>query len=168
MSHRLMSYVTSSYVLCHIILCPMSSSYASYSTSSPSRNRVKRNHLEILDLRMGLFCQCVTKVASKETYKNSNCRTAAATHGVEGDGRGRDTTECVLLLQNVFSYYRTCSLTTECVLLLQNVFSYYSATSVGLAWRVMGEDAMINVVYGALRNVDASLYAHLRSLLSNE
>ena len=68
--------------------------------------------------------------------------------GVQGDGRGRDTIECVLLLQNVFSYY--------------------SATSVGLAWRVMGEDAMINVVYGALRNVDASLYAHLRSLLSNE
>ena len=33
--------------------------------------------------------------------------------------------ECVLLLQNVFSYYRMCSLTTECVLLLQNVFSYY-------------------------------------------
>ena len=28
------------------------------------------------------------------------------------------TTECVLLLQNVFSYYRMCSLTTECVLLL--------------------------------------------------
>ena len=25
-------------------------------------------------------------------------------------------TECVLLLQNVFSYYRMCSLTTECVL----------------------------------------------------
>ena len=67
---------------------------------------------------------------------------------MEGDGRGRDTIECVLLLQNVFSYY--------------------SATSVGLAWRVMGEDAMINVVYGALRNVDASLYAHLRSLLSKE
>jgi hypothetical protein len=33
--------------------------------------------------------------------------------------------ECVLLLQNVFSYYRLCSLTTECVLLLQNVFSLY-------------------------------------------
>ena len=31
--------------------------------------------------------------------------------------------ECVLLLQNVFSYYRMCPLTTECVLLLQNVFS---------------------------------------------
>ena len=29
------------------------------------------------------------------------------------------TTECVLLLQNVFSYYRMCCLTTECVLLLQ-------------------------------------------------
>jgi len=29
------------------------------------------------------------------------------------------TTECVLLLQNVFSYYRMCSLTTECVLLLR-------------------------------------------------
>ena len=27
-------------------------------------------------------------------------------------------TECVLLLQNVFFYYRMCSLTTECVLLL--------------------------------------------------
>ena len=27
-----------------------------------------------------------------------------------------------LLVQNVFSYYRMCSLTTECVLLLQNVF----------------------------------------------
>ena len=34
-------------------------------------------------------------------------------------------TECVLLLENVFSYYRMCSLTIECVLLLQNVFSYY-------------------------------------------
>jgi len=34
------------------------------------------------------------------------------------------TTECVLLLQNVFSYYRMCSLTMECVLLLWNVFSY--------------------------------------------
>jgi len=28
-----------------------------------------------------------------------------------------------LLLENVSSYYRMCSLTTECVLLLQNVFS---------------------------------------------
>ena len=28
--------------------------------------------------------------------------------------------------QNVFSYYRMCSLTTECVLLLQNVFSCYT------------------------------------------
>ena len=28
------------------------------------------------------------------------------------------TTECVLLLQNVFSYSRMCSLTPECVLLL--------------------------------------------------
>ena len=34
------------------------------------------------------------------------------------------TTECVFLLQNVFSYYRMCFLTTECVFLLQNVFSY--------------------------------------------
>jgi hypothetical protein len=34
------------------------------------------------------------------------------------------TIEWVVLLQNVFSYYRMCSLTTECVLLLQNVFSY--------------------------------------------
>jgi len=34
------------------------------------------------------------------------------------------TIECVLLLSNVFSYYRLCSLTKECVLLLQNVFSY--------------------------------------------
>ena len=56
------------------------------------------------------------------------------------------TTECVLLLQNVFSYYIMCSLTTECVLvsvrmrvrvflttdcvlLLQNVFSYYRMCS---------------------------------------
>ena len=36
---------------------------------------------------------------------------------------------CVLFLQNVFSYYRTCSLTTERVLLLQNVFSYYRMCS---------------------------------------
>jgi len=35
------------------------------------------------------------------------------------------TTQCVPLNQNVFSYYRMCSLTTECVLLLQNVCSYY-------------------------------------------
>ena len=39
------------------------------------------------------------------------------------------TTECVPLLQNVFSYHRMCSLTTECVLLLQNVFSYYRMCS---------------------------------------
>ena len=55
------------------------------------------------------------------------------------------TTECALLLQNVFFYYRMCSLTTECVpsqtctacdasgcpsaLLLQNVFSYYRMCS---------------------------------------
>jgi len=51
------------------------------------------------------------------------------------------TTECVLLLQNVFSYYRVCSLAIECgavqalldrsvcVLLLQNVFSYYRMCS---------------------------------------
>jgi len=51
------------------------------------------------------------------------------------------TTECVLLLQNVFSYYRTyyeppvppphlyAYLTTECVLSLQNVFSYYRMCS---------------------------------------
>jgi hypothetical protein len=31
---------------------------------------------------------------------------------------GALTTECVLFLQNVFSYYRMCSLPTECVLLL--------------------------------------------------
>jgi len=30
--------------------------------------------------------------------------------------------ECVLLLQNVFSYYRMCSLTIECVLLLSVLF----------------------------------------------
>ena len=37
------------------------------------------------------------------------------------------TIECVLLLQNVFSYYgMTC---LECVLLLQNVFSYYGMCS---------------------------------------
>ena len=34
-------------------------------------------------------------------------------------------TECVLLLQNVFSWNSMCSLATECVLLLQNVFSCY-------------------------------------------
>jgi len=39
------------------------------------------------------------------------------------------TIECVLLLQNVSSSYRMCSLTTECVLLLQNVFSYYMMRS---------------------------------------
>ena len=39
------------------------------------------------------------------------------------------TIECVLLLQNVFSFYRMCSLTIECVLLLQNVFSYYRMCS---------------------------------------
>ena len=32
--------------------------------------------------------------------------------------------ECVLLLQNVFSYHRMCSLSLECILLLQNAFSY--------------------------------------------
>ena len=36
---------------------------------------------------------------------------------------------CVLLLQNVFSYYRMCSLTTKCVLFLQNMFSYYRMCS---------------------------------------
>jgi hypothetical protein len=39
------------------------------------------------------------------------------------------TIECVLLLSNVFSYYRMCSLTVECVLLLSNVFSYYRMCS---------------------------------------
>ena len=62
------------------------------------------------------------------------------------------TTECVLLLQNVFSYYkrvwrsvlqkyyRMCSLTTECVLLLQNVFSYYKRVwrAVLLGFKVQG------------------------------
>ena len=32
---------------------------------------------------------------------------------------------CTAPLQNVFSYYRMCSLTIQCVLLLQNVFSYH-------------------------------------------
>ena len=41
------------------------------------------------------------------------------------------TIECVLLLQNVFSYKSLghmceCHVTIECVLLLQNVFSYKS------------------------------------------
>ena len=36
-------------------------------------------------------------------------------------------TECVLLLQNVFSCYRMCSLATECVLLRKN------ATGTGIA-----------------------------------
>jgi hypothetical protein len=34
------------------------------------------------------------------------------------------TIECVLLRENVFSYYRMCSLAIECVLLLQNVLPY--------------------------------------------
>jgi len=33
------------------------------------------------------------------------------------------------LKQNVFSYYRMCSLTTECVVLLQNAFAYYRMCS---------------------------------------
>ena len=37
--------------------------------------------------------------------------------------------ECVLLLWNVFSYYRMRSLTIECILLLQNAFSYYRMCS---------------------------------------
>jgi hypothetical protein len=36
------------------------------------------------------------------------------------------TSECVLLLEKVFSYYRRCSLTIEGVLLLEKVFSYYT------------------------------------------
>ena len=49
------------------------------------------------------------------------------------------TTGCVLLLQDVFSYYRMYALTTgretevslrlECVLLLYDVFSYYKMCS---------------------------------------
>ena len=44
------------------------------------------------------------------------------------------TTEYVLLLQNVFTYYRICSLLHSgkcalCALLLQNVFSYYRMCS---------------------------------------
>jgi len=35
------------------------------------------------------------------------------------------TIECVLLLQNVFSYYRMCSLTIECVLLLMIIYCHY-------------------------------------------
>ena len=55
------------------------------------------------------------------------------TIGFEGARTGglqrAKSTECVLLLQNVFAYYRMCSLTIECVLLLQNVFSYYRMCS---------------------------------------
>ena len=61
------------------------------------------------------------------------------------------TIECVLLLYNVFSHYRMCSLTIEChmyrvspwhicrydiecVLLLQNVFSYYRMCSLTIGY----------------------------------
>jgi hypothetical protein len=42
-----------------------------------------------------------------------------------------------------------------------NASSYTSATSAGLAWRVMGEDSLMHVEYGTLRSVDATLYGHL-------
>ena len=59
------------------------------------------------------------------------------------------TTECVLVLKKVFSYYRMCSFTTECVLVLQNVahlggwrlaprapaWSAAAAPRTGLPWR---------------------------------
>ena len=57
-------------------------------------------------------------------------------------------TERVLLLQNVFSYYRTCSLTTERVLLLQNVFSYYRMCSL----RYLADDFSVH-------GYDASVHA---------
>jgi hypothetical protein len=43
-----------------------------YSTSWRNRNRINRNHLENLGLRISLFCALVTKETSKETYKNRN------------------------------------------------------------------------------------------------
>jgi hypothetical protein len=43
-----------------------------YNTSLRNRNRVNRNHLGILGLRIGLFCALVTKETSKDTYKNRN------------------------------------------------------------------------------------------------
>ena len=71
-------------------------------------------------------------------------------------------TECVLLLQNVSSYYRMCSLTltgftdayvcvrtcrkcsliTECVLLLQNVFSYCGMSSLNAECALLLQNAL--------------------------
>ena len=39
------------------------------------------------------------------------------------------TTECTLVLSNVFSCYRMCSRTIECVLVPSNVFSYHRMCS---------------------------------------
>jgi hypothetical protein len=41
-----------------------------YSTTPRIRNRLNRNHLGILGLRIGLFCALDTKETSKETYKS--------------------------------------------------------------------------------------------------
>ena len=56
-----------------------------------------------------------------------SCLSMCARVTLERSFRMCSLIECVLFLQNVYSYYRMCPLTIECecVLLLQNVFSYY-------------------------------------------
>jgi len=51
---------------------------------------------------------------SKETCLDGK-RDLSSTHVPGRRGDTASSIECVLLLQNVFSYYRMCSLTTECV-----------------------------------------------------
>ena len=50
-------------------------------------------------------------------------------------------------LQSVFSYYRVCSLTTECVLLLQNVFSCLTTECVLLHYNVFSSYDVCLLLY---------------------
>ena len=65
---------------------------------------------------------CREKETRKETRKETDAARSYSPFGPL-------PVECALLLENVFSYYRMCSLTIECVLLLWTVFSYYGLCS---------------------------------------
>ena len=81
---------------------------------------------------------CLRIIAIQNVCIHTQCRCVCMHTCIGAQSR----IECVLLLQNVFSYDRhTCigaQSRIECVLLLQNVFSYYRHTCIGAQSRRVG------------------------------
>ena len=65
-------------------------------------------------------CMCIGMAGCAESLHIHACMcdTSVCLRVSKAQGQTLTLIECVLLLENVFSYYRMCSLTRDCVLLL--------------------------------------------------